>query len=98
MSFIDNARAALQALPISDIVRERLSLAVDRLAAAEAQVAELQAKIEVLQLQASSLAAQLERERLDHQQAREELQRLKEHSEEVRIVHRVEFRRAGRIG
>ncbi len=92
MSIIDTARDALKNLPISDIVRERLSLALDRLAEAEA-------KIDTLQLQNGSLQAQIERERLDHKQTREELQRLKdEHAEEVRIHKGFEFRRGKRTG
>lgn len=92
MSLISTARDALKDLPVSDIVRERLSLALDRLAEAEA-------KIETLQSEKGSLQSQLERERLDHQQTRQELQRLKdEHAEEIRIHRTIEFRRGKRTG
>ena len=92
MSFIDTAKDALKDLPISDIVRERLSLALDRLMDAEA-------KIDTLQTDKGSLQAQLDRERLDHKQAREELQRLKhEHAEDIRIHRTIEFRRGKRTG
>ena len=92
MSIIDTARDALKDLPISDIVRERLSLAIDRLSDAEA-------KIDILQSEKGSLQAHLERERLDHQKTQQELQRLKdEYSEEVRINNAIEFRRGNRTG
>jgi hypothetical protein len=92
MSLIDTARDALKDLPISDIVRERLSLALDRLSDAEA-------KIEALQTEKGSLHAQLDRERLDHKQTQVELQRLRdEHSEEIRIHTGIEFRRGKRTG
>ena len=92
MSFIDTARDALKDLPISDIVRERLSFALDRLMDAEA-------KVDTLQTDKGSLQAQLERERLDHKQTRDELQRLKdENAEEIRIHSLVEFRRGKRTG
>ena len=55
MSLIDTARDALKDLPVSDIVRERLSLALDRLLDAES-------KIEALQAEKGSLHGQLERE------------------------------------
>ena len=94
MSLLDIARDTLKDLPVSDIVRERLSLAFNRLADAEA-------KIDALQSQNGSFQAQLERERLDHKQTREELRRLKdEYSEEIRIHKKsgVEFRRGKRTG
>ena len=92
MSLISTARDALKDLPVSDIVRERLSLALDHLTDAEA-------KIDAVQLQNGNLQAQLERDRLDHQQTRQELQRLKdEHAEEIRIHRTIEFRRGKRTG
>ena len=92
MSLLEVARDTLKDLPISDIVRERLSLALDRFADAEA-------KIEVLQAETGGLKAQLERERLDHKQTQQELQRLKdEHAEEIRVHGNVEFRRGKRTG
>ena len=92
MSLIDTARDALKDLPISDIVRERLSLALDRLAEAEA-------RIDALQSENGGLKAELERERRDHQQTNQQFQRLKdEHGEEIRIHRAIEFRRGKRTG
>lgn len=92
MSILDIARDTLKDLPISDILRERFSLALDHLAEAET-------KIEILQSENAVLKSQLERERIDHQKTQQELERLrKEHEEEVRILHAVEFRRGKRTG
>lgn len=92
MSLLETARDALKELPLSDIVRERLSLALDRLAEAES-------KIEVLQTENGSLKSQFERERLDHHQTREEVERLKQQlAEEVRFHRGVEFHRGKRTG
>jgi hypothetical protein len=90
MSLLDSAREALKELPISDLVRERLSLALDRLSEAEA-------KIEVLQAENARLRVELENERLNHQHTRDQLQRLQEeHAEEVLIARGIEFRRGKR--
>ena len=92
MSLIDAARDALRDLPVSDIIRERLSLALDL-------SAEKDAKIEALQMENAKLQVLLENDRLDHQKTREELQRLKdEHAEEIRIHKGIEFRRGKRTG
>lgn len=92
MSLIDIARDTLKDLPISDVLRERFSLALDRLAEAEA-------KIEVLQSENAVLKSQLEIERVDHQKTQQELERFKkEHEEEARILHAIEFRRGKRTG
>jgi hypothetical protein len=92
MSFIDTARDALKELPISDIVRERLSLALDRLAEAEAKIDSLHSEI-------GGLKVQLENERLDNQKTKEQLQRLlDEHSEEILVRNGIEFRRGKRTG
>ncbi len=92
MTLIDIARDTLKELPISDVLRERLSLAFDF-------SAQLEAKIEVLQSQNAELKAQLEIERVNHQKCQQELGRLrKEHEEEVRIFHAIEFRRGKRTG
>lgn len=92
MSLLDIARDTLKDLPVSDIVRERLSLALDRLSEAES-------KVDVLQSEKANLQAQLEIERLNHQKTQEELQRLKdEHSEEIRVHSGIEFRRGKRTG
>lgn len=92
MGFIDIARDTLRELPMSDIVRERLSLALDRLAESES-------KVEVLQSEKANFQAQLEIERLNHSKTQQELQRLKdEHAEEIRVHSGVEFRRGKRTG
>ena len=92
MSLIDLARDALKEIPMSDIIRERLSLSLDRLTDAEA-------KIETLQTENGKLQAQLENARFDHKEAQQELQRLKdEHAEEIRIHSTIEFRRGKRTG
>jgi hypothetical protein len=90
MSLIDTARDALKDLPVSDIVRERLSLALDRLSDAES-------KIEALQAEKGSLHGQLERERTDHQKTQQELQALRDTwREEIRIHRGIEFRHGNR--
>src|SRR6516162_3429615 len=92
MSMLEVARDAIKDLPISEVIRERLSLAFDRLEEAERQITSLQTQI-------GSLQAQLERERLDHEETKKELKRLQELlHEEVRIVRGVEFRRGSRTG
>src|ERR1700730_11529856 len=63
MEMVEVARDALKDIPISEVLRERVSLALDRLAEAERQIATLQAEKVGLQ-------AQLERERIDHEQAK----------------------------
>jgi len=92
MSLVDVARDALKEIPMAEVLRERLSLALDRLADAERQIA-------VLQTDKGGLEAQLERERVDHEQTKKELQRLQEKlHEEVRFIHGVELRRGIRTG
>lgn len=81
MSILDTARQALVELPISDIQRERLSLALDRLAFAESQNATLQnqvttlvAQVANLQAENDSLRARLQNAELDRDAARKECQ------------------------
>lgn len=75
---------------MADILRERLSLALDQSAGFERQVSALQTELGKFQ-------AQLEIVTLDRDKAREELQRLKdEHSEDVVIHRAIEFRRGKR--
>ena len=91
MGLLEVARDTLKEIPMSDIVRERLSLALDRLSEAET-------KIETLQTEKGGMTSALDRERIDHQKTQQELQRLKdEHAEEIQI-HRtgIEFRRGKR--
>lgn len=92
MSIVDLARAALNEIPTSGILRERLSLAIDRLADAEAQVA-------ALQLENGRLQAELDREREDHRKDKEELQRARDIlAEEVRIHRSIAFTKGRRTG
>ncbi len=99
MSLLTTARDALKELPLSDIVRERLSLALDRLAEAEAKIEALQAENAELKAENRSLRAELEGVRRDHQQDKKELRRIQdEHAEEVRVHGGVEFRRGKRTG
>lgn len=87
MTLLDTARQALVELPISDIVRERLSLALDRLEEAES-------KMTILQTENGKLQSQLENVTLDRDKAREQHQRLQdEHREDIRIFRSLEFRR-----
>jgi hypothetical protein len=90
MSLADIAKDALKDLPISEIVRERLSLALDQSAVFERQVGELQTKV-------GRLEAQLDITRGDRDKAQEQLRDLQQaHEEEIRIEHTVEFRRGFR--
>ena len=90
MEMVEVARDALKDIPISEVLRERVSLALDRLAEAERQIATLQAE-------KGGLQAQLERERIDHEQTKKELQPLQELlREEIRLVCDVEFRKGVR--
>src|SRR5947207_3139031 len=92
MSLIEVARDALKDIPISEVLRERVSLALDQLADAQRQV-------ELLQTEIGGLKAQLERERFDHDQTKKELNALSELlREEVRFVLDVEFRKGVRTG
>ena len=92
MSLVDVARDALKEIPLSEVLRERVSLALDRLAEAERQIT-------VLQTEKGGFEMQLERERLDHEKTKKELQRLQELlREEIRLVLGVEFRKGSRTG
>jgi hypothetical protein len=92
MGLAEVARDALKEIPLSEVLRERVSLALDRLAEAERQIA-------VMQTEKGGLQAQLERERIDHEQTKKELQKLQElMREEVRFVRGVEFRKGSRTG
>ena len=92
MSILDIARDTLKEIPMADVLRERLSLALD-------QFAESERKNGVLQSENGVLKARLESDRLNHQQTQQELERLRElHEEEVRISHAIEFRRGKRTG
>ena len=90
MSLLEVARDTLKEIPMADILRERLSLALDQFAESERQKT-------LLQSETGALKVQLERERFDHQRTQQELQRIQnEHAEEVRIHRSIEFRRGRR--
>lgn len=92
MSLLDIARDTLKNLPVSDIVRERLSLALDRLSEAEAKIGEFQ-------IQIGGLTSQLEVEQRNHAHAKQELQTLRDTwAEVIRIQKGIEFRRGKRTG
>ena len=90
MSIIDTARKALTEIPISDILRERLSLALDysvdlerKVHVLDAENGKLQAKLEAVEEKAKNQALDIER-----------LNKLLE--EEIFISHGVEFRKGKR--
>jgi len=90
MGLIDIARDTLKDIPMADILRERLSLALD-------QSAQFESKIETLREDNAEIRAQLRTMTAERDKTREELQRLKdEHSEEVQIHYTIEFRRGQR--
>jgi RNase P subunit RPR2 len=90
MGMVEVARDALKDIPISEVLRERVSIALDRLEETERQIATVLAE-------KGGLQAQLERERIDNEQAKKELQQLQElHREEIRLVCDVEFRKGVR--
>ena len=92
MSLIDVARDTLKEIPMADILRERLSLALDQSAVLERQVGEFQTKV-------GRLEAQLEIMHADRDKAQEQLRTLQEaHQEEVRVLNTVEFRKGIRTG
>ena len=92
MGLLEIARETLKEIPMSDILRERLSLALD-------QSAEAQRQITALQTENGKVQAQLEIERANHQKMQQELKALQETwSEEVRIKRMIEFRRGRRTG
>ena len=92
MSTYTDLKSALTELPISDILKARLELAVDQAVAFERQVEDLQTK-------AADLKAQLNVVATDRKQARDELDQLQnEHVEEIRIYHGIEYRRGKRTG
>lgn len=90
MGMVEVARDALKEIPLSEVLRERVSPALDRLAESER-------KIEALQTETGGLKAQLERERVDHEKTKQELNALRDsHHEEIRLVRDIEFRKGTR--
>jgi hypothetical protein len=92
MSLVEVARDALKEIPMSDVLRERLSLALDRLSDAEA-------KNESLQQEIGKCQSLLEQERVNHEKTKQELQTLRDKlHEDVRVFESIEFRRGERTG
>ena len=92
MSILDTARTAIIGLPISDILRERLSLSID-------YAADLERKVSLLQTQNGQLQAEIEAVTIDRNEHREKYDRLyKEHEEDILIVDAIAFRRGKRTG
>jgi hypothetical protein len=92
MGLLETARDALKDLPVSDILRERLSLALDQASASEK-------KLEELRTENADLKAELKLARFDLTKKGEELTTLREAmKEEVRIFRSIEFRRGARTG
>ncbi len=67
MGLLETARDALKDLPVSDVLRERLSLALDQATAAEKKIeamrdenAELKAEIKIARADAEKKSAELE--------------------------------------
>jgi len=90
MSIIDTAKSTLLELPISDVLKERLSLALDQSAAFKKQVS-------VLQSENADLKAELKIVSKDKKKKEKELQNLKDlHHEEIRIHKGIEFRKGRR--
>ena len=92
MSMFDSLKKTIADLPISDIHKARLELALDR-------SAELETKLESLQSEHADLKAELKVVALDRDYQKREYDRLvQEHSEEIRIHKMIEFRRGKRTG
>jgi hypothetical protein len=90
MSLIDVAKSTVGGLVISDVLKERLSLALD-------QAAQFEGQVEDLRTTCADLKAELKSVQLDRDKTREALQRLqKEHEEETVIHSFLEFRRGKR--
>ena len=92
MSMFDSIKKTVADLPISDIYKARIELALDQLSEAERQIG-------VLQTENGKLQAQLQMVETERGQVKRELERLQEeHAEEVRIIKLIEFRRGKRTG
>ena len=90
MSLIDLARDTLKEIPMADILRERLSLALDQFAESVRQNAKLQGEI-------GSLHTRLQNAEIDRDKAQQELKRLQKEHEEEMVIHKLlEFRRGKR--
>lgn len=90
MGLLETARDALKDLPVSDILRERLSLALDQATAAEK-------KIEAMRDENAELKAEIKIARADAEKKSAELEALrKEHEEEVVVLDSLVFKRGKR--
>jgi hypothetical protein len=90
MSILTIARDTLKDLPISDILRERLAMALDLAAQSET-------KHEETKSQLARTEAVLERERLDHENTKSELETLRKLHHEATFIHKAtEFRKGVR--
>jgi hypothetical protein len=92
MSYLELARDALKQIPMADLLRERLQLALDRLEDAESQKA-------VLQAEKAALQAALDAEKMEHKETKQQLRDLEQtHGHELRFSHGIEFRRGLHTG
>lgn len=92
MSLFDVAKESLTNLATSDIIKERLELAMDQANALEKKVLDLEGDKAVLQFQLQESQAQSQKDR-------RELESLKKmHEETVLIARGIEFRRGHRTG
>lgn len=92
MSLFELARDTLKEIPMADIMRARLELALDQSALQEKEMSGVREEN-------AELKAELKIARLEMEKRSADLQRLRdEHSEEIRIHHTIEFRRGKRTG
>jgi hypothetical protein len=73
-------------------LRERVSIA-------EGKLADANHKVETLQSENDGLETQLQREQIEHEETKAKLRKLEaSHTEEIRFIHDVEFRKSARTG
>jgi len=90
MNIIETARKALVEIPVSDILRERLSLALE-------YAADLERQLEACKTAKAKLEVQLENVCIDRDKKSERIQVIEKSLEEtVLINHGVEFRKGKR--
>lgn len=90
MNLEDTARQALKDLPVTDVMRERVSLALDQISVLEKRNADLQILV-------GEARAELKLAVKRADKAERELETLRaQHSESVRIHRGIEFRRGSR--
>jgi hypothetical protein len=87
MGWLEQLRKTLIDATVSEVVRERMSLAIDRLEDSDTKIA-------ALHTQVGNLEARLEQATIDRDQIRDEYERLKkEHEDTVCFDRGIEFRR-----